>query len=191
MITVDLFKSHFYRDFPYLPQFISGKIYFKGDVVYVEPNFYISLVDNNTADVTDSTSWSPHKDSVDSYLTDNDIQKAIYEANLNFNSALFEDMGKCEYVGNKNLVFLYLVAFYLVMDIQNAQAGLASQAYNSFVASKSVGNVSESYGIPSWVANNPMYSIYLSNGYGKKYLTYLIPHITGWFYCGQGGTTLA
>lgn len=191
MITVDLFKSHFYRDFPYLPQFISGKIYFKGDIVYVEPNFYISLVDNNTADVTDSTSWSPHKDSVDSYLTDNDIQKAIYEANLNFNAALFEDMGKCEYVGNKNLVFLYLVAFYLVMDIQNAQAGLASQAYNSFVASKSVGNVSESYGIPSWVANNPMYSIYLSNGYGKKYLTYLIPHITGWFYCGQGGTTLA
>ena len=191
MITVDMFKNHFYRDFPYLPLYQSGKVYFKGDIVYEEPNFYISLIDNNTSDTSDTEAWSPYKDDVSSYLMDADIQKAIYEANLSFNAELFDDMGKCEYIGNKNLVFMYLVAFYLVMDIQNAQSGLSSQAYNSFVSSKSVGNVSESYGIPSWVSSNPMYSIYLSNGYGKKYLTYLIPQVTGWFYCGHGGTTLA
>lgn len=191
MITVSMFKNHFQRDFPYLPIYDPSKIYFKGDVVYVEPNFYASLVDNNTAYITDDKSWSPYKDAVNSYLTDGDIQKAIYEANLAFNPELFSDMGKCEYTCNKNLVFMYLAAFYLVMDIQNAQSGLSSQAYNSFVASKSVGNVSESYGIPSWVSSNPMYSLYLSNGYGKKYLSYLIPRITGWFYCSQGGTTLS
>ena len=191
MVTVEVFKNHFARDFPYLPYYNPEKIYFKDDVVYVEPNFYISLIDDNNQEVDDTDAWKPYKDDVSAYLSDFDIEKAIYEAKLNFNADLFSNMGKCEYIGNKDLVFLYLVAFYLVMDIQNAQSGLSSDAYSAFVSSKSVGNVSESYGIPAWVSSNPMYSVYLSNGYGKKYLTYLIPQVTGWFYCSSGGTTLS
>lgn len=191
MITVEAFKNHFARDFPYLPYYDADKIYFQGDIVYVEPNFYISKIDDNDKEVDDTDAWKPYKDDVSAYLSDFDIEKAIYEAKLNFNADLFSNMGKCEYIGNKDLVFMYLVAFYLVMDIQNAQSGLSPDAYSTFVSSKSVGNVSESYGIPAWVSSNPMYSVYLSNGYGKKYLTYLIPQVTGWFYCSSGGTTLS
>lgn len=186
---VDVFKAHFFRDFPYLPTYNPEKIYFKGDEVYSAPNFYQSLIDGNTQPVTDKEAWQPIKDDVNNYLSDMDIQKAVDEALLNFNADLFDDNPTDDYIGDRNLALLYLTAFYLVMDIKNAMAGLNSQAYSSFVASKSVGNVSESYGIPSWVANNPMYSLYMDNGYGKKFLSYLIPRVTGWIHLSPGGTT--
>lgn len=190
MITVEDFKSHFVRDFPYLPVLVEGKIYFTGDVVYVSPNFYKSLVDNNTSPVTDSEAWQPVNESVDNYLSDFDIEKAISEATLNFNESLFDDNKTDTYIGDRNLALLYLTAFYLVLDIKNSSAGLNSSAYTSFISSKSVGNVSESYGFPGWVSNNPMYSLYLDNGYGKKFLTYLIPRVQGWFHLSRGGTTV-
>lgn len=184
-ITVDDFKQHFTRDFPYLPYYEDGKIYFSGDVVYVEPNFYQSKIDNNTAEVSVTTAWQPIKDSVDSYVRDADIEKAIDEATLNFNMDLFA--GDCNAA---RIPFLYLVAFYLVLDIKNGMAGISSSAYAGFVASKSVGNVSESYAIPAWVQSNPALNLYMDNGYGKKYLTYLIPRTSGFFYLAEGGTTL-
>lgn len=189
MITVEEFKAYFTRDFPYLPDYVDGKIYFKGDEVYVAPNFYSSLIDNNTQPVTDSTAWQPVKDDVDGFLSDNDIQKAIAEANLSFNEALFDDNVSDDYMGDRNLAFMYLTAFYLVLDIKNATSGLSSNAYSMFVSNKSVGNVSEGYSFPTWVASNPMYSLYLDNGYGKKYLTYIIPRIVGWIHLSAGGTT--
>ena len=181
LVTVDLFKSHFVRDFPYLPYWVEGKAYFKGDIVYVEPNFYISTTDENLNPVTDE-SWSLYKDSEENYLSDSDIEKAIAEASIGFNCKLFSEEESV-------LAMLYLVAFYLVIDIKNSTAGLSSNAYTSFVSSKSVGNVHESYGIPSWATNNPMYSLYMDNGYGRKYLSLLIPRISGWFYLSKGATT--
>ena len=190
MITVEMFKNHFVRDFPYLPYMVEGKIYFKDEEVYVAPNFYKSLVDNNTQPVADSESWVAVKDSEENYLTDSDIQKAIQEAVLNFNEGLFDDNQTDDYIGDRNLALLYLTAFYLVIDIKNASSGLSSNAYTSFVSSKSVGNVSESYGLPSWVNSNPMYALYLDNGYGKKYLTFVIPKVTGFIHVSEGATTI-
>lgn len=188
MITVDDFKDHFSRDFPYLPFWINGKAYFKDDVVYDGINFYKSLVNANLAPLSNNQAWSLYNDSEENYLTDSDIEKAINEAITAFNAELFEnnpDEPFCE----RRLVFLYLVAFYVVLDIKNSSSGLSSNAYTSFVSSKSVGNVHESYGIPAWAMNNPMYSLYLDNGYGKKYLSLLIPKITGFFYLSKGATT--
>lgn len=184
MISVADFKEWFKRDFPYLPQWIEGKVYFAGDVVYVSPNFYQSLVDNNTANVVDTTAWQVIKDSVDYYVTDGDIEKALAEAEMGFNKDLFD---KCE---DRHLAMSYLAAFYLVLDIKNGMAGISSNAYASFVSNKSVGNVSEGYAVPAWVSGNPMYSIYLDNGYGKKYLSLILPRITGWFYLAEGATTV-
>lgn len=184
-ITVDDFKQHFTRDFPYLPKYNEDKIYYIGDEVYVEPNFYQSIIDNNTADISDTTAWQPIKDSTDSYITDSDIEKAIDEATLNFNSELF-----AEDCCAARIPLLYLVAYYLVIDIKNGMTGLSSGAYMGFVASKSVGNVSESYAIPTWIQSNPALSLYMDNGYGKKYLTLIIPRISGFFYLAQGRTTL-
>lgn len=185
MITVSEFKEWFSRDFPYLPEYESGKTYFIGDIVYVAPNFYESIVNNNTSSVTDTQKWKVIKESEDSYITDSDIEKAINEANLSFNKDLFED---CE---SKKMGLMYLTAYYLVVDIKNGSAGVSSNGYAAFTSSKSVGNVSEGFGIPAWVSNNPMYSIYLDNGYGKKYLSFIIPRINGWFYMAEGSTTRA
>lgn len=183
LVTVEDFKSHFTRDFPYLPFWIEGKAYFKGDIVYDGTNFYESLKDGNLSSLDVTTDWKLYNDSEENYLGDSDIEKAINEAILSFSKGLFDN--ECE----ARLPFMYLVAFYLVLDIKNSSAGLSSNAYTSFTSSKSVGNVHESFGIPTWVGNNPMYSIFLDNGYGKKYLSYIIPRTVGWFYLSKGATT--
>lgn len=184
MITTDDFMSYFTRDFPYLPYFISGKAYFTGDVVYDGTNFYQSLIDGNLQALSNTTAWKLYNGDVNEYLQESDIEKAIREATLAFNEELFDT---CE---DKSLAMLYLTAYYVVIDIKNATSGLSSNAYNTFVSSKSVGNVSESFGLPSWVTGNPMYSLYMDNGYGKKYLSLVVPRITGWIYLSKGATTV-
>lgn len=186
-ITVEEFKQHFTRDFPYLPTYDATKIYFKDDEVYVSPNFYQSLIDNNTQAVNVTTAWKSVKDDVSNYLSDTDIEKAIAEALLNFNTDLFYDANN---ESSWKIPLLYLTAYYLVIDIKNGMTGIGSNAYAAYVGSKSVGNVSESYAIPSWVQNDPALGLYMDNGYGKKYLTYLIPRTSGFIYLAQGGTTL-
>jgi len=184
IITAEEFKAHFSRDFPYLPLWDMSKTYFIGDEVYNSPNFYESKVDDNTSATSDSQKWKVVKDSTDSYVLDADITKAINEAEASFNKELFPECNEAK------LAMFYLTAYYLVLDMKNAMSGLASNGYAGFVASKSVGNVSESYGLPSWIQTCPALSLYLDNGYGKKYLTYLLPRITGYIYLAQGGTTV-
>lgn len=169
-ITAEEFKNNFTRDFPYLPIWESGKAYFVGDIVFSSPNFYKSKINANLQPLTDLTAWELTQGNINSYLTDTDITKAISEALLNFADSIFGDT-------DFKIPLLYLTAYYLVLDIKNSTAGLNSSAYTSFISSKSVGSVSESYSLPSWASNNPMFSLYLNNGYGQKYLTYLIPRL--------------
>lgn len=195
MITAEVFKAHFVRDFPYLPAYIDGKAYFKGDIVYVSPNFYQSLVDGNLAPVSDTDSWALYNDSMENYLNDADIQKAICEASMSFNEDLFDDEAlDCNNeifsLTDKNFAMLYLTAFYLVMDIKNSTSGLSSNAYSTFISGKSVGNVSENYWVPNWVNTHPLYAMYMTNGYGMKYLSFLIPRVTGFIHLSPGGTTV-
>lgn len=184
MITTEDFKLYFARDFPYLPDWENGKAYFIGDVVYDGTNFYQSLIDGNLQALSNTNAWKLYNGDVNEYLQDADIEKAIREATLAFNEELFDN---CE---DKALAIHYLTAYYVVIDIKNATSGLSSNAYNTFVSSKSVGNVSESYGLPSWVTANPMFSLYMDNGYGKKYLSFIIPRVNGFIYLSQGATTV-
>lgn len=171
--TADTFKALFSRDFPYLPYYNPNQTYFKDDIVFDDNNFYISLVDNNTAVPTNTTNWKVYKDSIDNYITDTDIQKAITEARINFNPNLF---GKnCEII---KTVFAYLVAHFLVIDLNNAMNPLAL-GYSGITTSKSVGSVSESYAIPKWITDDSHLSMYTQTGYGRKYLTLILPYLTG------------
>lgn len=187
-VTVEQFKSYYARDFYnyFLPVWDETKTYFKGNVIYyTNGNFYTSLTDNNTSLPTDSDNWqiTPNL-SIYNYITDDDIQSAIGQALLNANmrfGATNED---------KITIFLHLVAFYLVMDLKNASAGLNS-SYAGLVASKSVGSVSESYNFPQWVVNSPIYSIYTTNGYGMKYLSLIIPYLSCTVLFSRGRTTIA
>ena len=181
-ITVSQFKAYYFRDFPYLPVYDLNTTYFKGDLVYYDGNFYVSLADNNTALPTDSQKWKITKGDVYEYVTDNDIQKALGQALLNSNP----DFGCCR--EEKETIFLHLAAFYLVLDIKNSSGGVNS-SYSGLVASKSVGSVSESYNFPQWLTNNPIYSIYSQNGYGMKYLSLILPYLSCTVLFSRGRST--
>ena len=169
----DMFKALFSRDFPYLPRYRANKIYLKDDVVYYQDNFYISLIDNNTSSPTVITNWQLYNDNIDNYITDTDISKAIIEAKINFNPSLFAS--NCEII---KTVFSYLVAHFLVIDLNNAMNALAL-GFNGITTSKHVGSVSESYGIPRWVLDDSNLGMYAQTGYGRKYLTLILPYLKG------------
>lgn len=181
-VTVEQFKEYFFRDFSYLPVWTEGKIYFTDDVVYYENNFYKSLVDNNTALPTDTENWEPVQDSTLNYVTDADIERAMSQAIINAN--IRYGANDTERIN----IYLHLIAFYLVMDWHNASAGVNS-SYSGLVASKSVGDVSESYNFPQWMVNSPLYSLYSSNGYGMKYLSLIIPYLSVTILFSRGRTT--
>lgn len=181
-VTTDDFKTLFTRDFPYLPVYVEGKAYFKDDEVYYAPNFYKSLIDGNTTLPTDTTNWSLVNDSADNYIQDADIMRAFNEAKVNFNAALFGDDDTVK------MVFLYLAAHYLVIDLNNAMNPL-SMGFMGFTQSKSVGSVSESYAVPQWMLNNAILSQYATTGYGRKYLSLIQPYLVGNIIFVPGRTT--
>lgn len=176
-ITVEDFKAIFTRDFPYIPFWQYGKTYFKGDIVYTD-NFYQSKIDGNT-DEPPSEDWTLYNDNVFNYISDEDISRAFVEAKINFNPQLFPS---CE---TMRLVFCYLAAHYLVIDLNNAQNPLAL-GFMGFTQSKHVGSVSESFLIPSWVQTSKMLSPYMSTGYGQKYLSLIMPYLVGNIICTKG-----
>ena len=171
-ITIEDFKAQFSRNFPYLPIWDALKTYFEGDIVFVEPNFYQSLINNNTAEVTDTASWQIINEDVNNYVSDGDIEKAKAEAIVNFNIGLT--------VGDESarLCFLYLWAFYLAYDLSLAQSG----AYGGVtfpVTDVTVGSVSESYYVPKVFMENPILSFYTRNGFGLKYLNLVYANTVG------------
>lgn len=170
-ITVDEFKALFTRDFPYLPQWEYGKAYFINDVVYNDGNFYQSKTDGNLAQPP-SENWQLYNDNENNYISDTDISRAFVEAKVNFNPQLFSN---CE---TMPMVFCYLAAHYLVIDLNNAANPLAL-GFMGFTQSKSVGSVSESYALPAFIQNNSKLSLYAQTGYGRKYLSLIQPYLTG------------
>ena len=171
-ITTSEFRALFGRDFPYLPEWMPGKTYFKNDIVYSVSNFYISLKDNNTQEPPADTYWQLYKDSEENYISDADIQKAFSEARFNFNPKLFTS---CEEI---KTAFLYLAAHYLVIDLSNAMNPFALGGMG-LVSSKSVGSVSESYAIPQWILNDKNLGLFAQTGYGRKYLSLILPRLHG------------
>lgn len=182
-VTVEQFKEYFFRDFSYLPLWQAGKIYFIDDVVYYENNFYKSLIDNNTTLPTDTENWKATQDSTLNYVTDEDIKRAMSQAYINANYKFGSNDEE------RIMIYLHLIAFYLVMDWRNASAGVNS-SYSGLVQSKSVGDVSESYYFPQWLINSPLYSIFSQNGFGMKYLSLIIPYLSVTIMFSKGRSTI-
>lgn len=180
-ITVDDFKNLFTRDFPYIPLYKDGKAYFKDDVLYVEPNFYKCLADGTTT-APSGENWELTNDSVDNYISDSDIERAFAEAKINFNPNFFKDDETAI------MVFCYLAAHYLIIDLNNAANPLAL-GYMGFTQSKSVGSVSESYTVPQWMTTNRVLGAYAQTGFGRKYLSLIQPYLIGNIMLIPGRTT--
>ncbi len=183
-ISVEGFLNLFKSDFaPYLlPAYLEGKAYFKGDVVYLEPNFYQSWTDGNTSRPPDTDNWELTNDSIDNYIQKSDIERAFLEAKVNFNPNLFSDDNTAE------MVFYYLAAHYLIIDLTNRQNPFL-MGYKGLTQSKSVGSVSESYAIPQWMMNNQVLGTYAQTGYGRKYLSLIQPYLIGNIILTPGRTT--
>jgi hypothetical protein len=182
-VTVEQFKEYYVRDFSFLPVFEYGKTYWKDDIVYwTDENFYKSLTDDNGTTPDDTENWKKVKGNIYDYVTDTDIMKAYTQALANSNSRFGKDCSE------KIMIFLHLMAFYLVVDMQNAAIGLGS-SYSGLVASKSVDGVSESYNFPTWMTESPMYSLFSSNGYGLKYLSLILPYLACPILFSRGDST--
>ena len=179
-ITPEDFKAQFPRFTPvYLPVY-EFKTYVKDDIVYYNGAFYKCKVASSNNLPTNTTDWETIQSSVLNYTQDSDIINAIAEASVNFNESLFPDENKAK------LVFLYLIAYYLTVDFQNAMSPMAG---GGIVQSKSVGSVSEGYAIPQWMLNNATLSMYAQNGYGRKYLSLIKPYLVGNIILSKGRTT--
>lgn len=183
-VTVTQFREYFYRDFPFLPIYDAKKVYFENDIVFKDGVFYSSLTDCNIGrDVCETGYWKCVKGSELDYITSADIQKAMGQALIVAN----ERFGETD--EEKINIFLHLVAYYLVVDLKNSSVGI-NGAYQGVVSSKSVGDVSESYSIPKWMLDNPMYSMFAQNGYGLKYLSLIAPYLAVTILYSRGDSTV-
>ncbi len=114
-------------------------------------------------------------------VLDADISKAQTEASFNINEDLFAS--QAEYT----LAFHYLTAHFLVSDLKASSEGLGG-SYSWLQNNKSVGSVSASYSIPQSILDNPTFSMIAKTNYGAKYLTLILPRISGQIYTVCGGT---
>lgn len=114
-------------------------------------------------------------------VLDADIQKALDQAGFNFNESFFSTLAQFK------MAYLYLAAHYLVLDLQMASQGVAAQ-FNWLEQSKSVGSVSQSFSIPQRILDNPEFSYLTKTPYGAKYLTLILPQITGQVFAVRGRT---
>lgn len=189
-ITVADFKVQFRRDFPYLPVFSVDELYNAGDRVYYPTTklFYDCKV-NGTTNIlpTVLANWTAlpangdGADSIDNYIQDDDITRAFEEAQANFNQDLWGSDA------NIKLAYLYITAHYLVMDLRAAQGGVAANP-QFILASRSVGNVRESYGIPKSYMDSPVFAYLATSPYGLKYLSLIVPRLVGNIQGVPGGT---
>lgn len=116
------------------------------------------------------------------YIRDKDIERAIDEGIIHFNSGLFPSD---EATTN---VFMYLAAFCLVRNLQNSAKGITSQAKFP-ISSNSVGSVSVNYSIPERYSKDVYLNSFTQNGYGMRYLELVLPYLVGNVGNVYGGTT--
>lgn len=177
-ITVSDFRDQFYRDFDFVNDWVVGT-YNTGDRVFylVDSKFYQCKNDGVTSTPDTAADWDLLPFGV--LISSKDVENAFNEAKASFNDTI---------TGNEDdlkLIYLYCTAHYLVNDLN---AGGSESAGTNPVNSRSVGNVSESYSIPQWQLDSPIYSFYTKTSYGLKYINLIQPYLTGFMATVKGGT---
>jgi hypothetical protein len=166
-ITPQDFKQYFKRGFIYASIWNEESIYNTNDVVFYEPTslYYKCLSMNVSSEPTTIADWLALADK--NYVLDEDIEKAFLQASGSFNQSLFS---KEEYA---KMVFLYLTAHYIVIDFQ--LQGLTAGGSLGIITSKSVSDVSVSYGYPQKILENPVFYNLAKTGYGNKAIGCIYP----------------
>lgn len=123
----------------------------------------------------------PYGTDIETSISDQDINKAFQQSNLQINSNLCPDQSFF------TLAYLLLSAHYLVEDIRASSQGIMGQ-YNFMQTSKGAAGVSESFGIPDEILKDPNFNMYCKTNYGKKYLAMMLPRIRGAMFSVRGYT---
>lgn len=114
-------------------------------------------------------------------VLDSDITYAFQMTNVNINCALFPDQG------TYSLAYNLLSAHYLVTNLRASSQGINGQ-YNFLQQSKNAGSISEAFGIPQRILDNPYFSMLTKTNYGAMYLQLLLPQLSGQVYNVYGST---
>ena len=129
----------------------------------------------------------PDSGSPSTTIMDSDIQKALDESELLFNTTLWPDDA------SQKPPFYQLTAHCMVRSIQ-AAGGLSQigqgvgSTGTSPIASKGVGPASVSYALPDSVVSSPTLNQFLATSYGQKYLQMVMPRLVGNIAVSSGGT---
>lgn len=177
--TIQDFKSQFPMNFPYLPIWEAGKAYNENDVVFFETNqnFYTSLISGNTQEPTDPISWALNTSAkLSDYVSDSQILNAFNEARIVFNESLFGSPDAAK------MAFLYGAAHYLAFDIKTIN-GINSWEPFMVESSRKAGDVSVNNFIPSKLASNPRFSLFMTTPFGQKFLSLMAPYLVGRGFC--------
>jgi len=185
--TIQDFKDKFPNDFVYLSSitwdaaityFAGNQVYYAGDGLFYKAMATFSGIEPST----DPASWQMYEDSIENYVSDNDIDRAMAEADCVWNPTL---------AGTENeriQQYLYLTAHFLCLDKRVTSGGLMGQLKGQ-VSSVSVGSVSESYQIPDGWTSSIMLFPFTTTAYGLIYLGFVAPKIVG-NVCAVGGATM-
>ena len=80
-VDIKRFKEYFLYDFNYLKIYNTETTYNINDIVFDNNLFYISLKNGNINNSLDNTEfWQEIQENIKNYITDNIIEKAIFQA---------------------------------------------------------------------------------------------------------------
>jgi hypothetical protein len=171
-VTVDDFHRQFDRgEFSYATIWSATVSYSLGDVIFIKGLNYRSLANDNEGNDPETSPGFWKQLPVSLYVLDGDIEKAFVQAGGNFNQDLFPGEP-----GVGKMCFLFLTAHYLLLDWFMVASPLAADN-PGFITSKTVGSVSASYGVPTAILENPLYSFLAKTHFGMKYLSFLLPKL--------------
>lgn len=161
---------------PEYPEWVAPIAYQKNDRVIYTENFkykvFKSLEDDNYTVPTSGDWMEDEENTINDFILDADIEKAMREASNKFNPSLF---GTLE---DKKLAFSYLTAFFLVYDLQMAKEGTSS-SWSNPVTKREVGKMAVWYEVPAEMKNYPSYSFLSRNQYGLKYFELIRAKLAG------------
>ena len=180
-LTPSDFKARFSRGFVYLPTWDSSITYAIGNIVYYSNQFYTALTNNaNKQPDINNTDWQVNPDiNKNDYVSDDDITNAYASACLSINESLFSDDDLLKEA------YLLLSAHKLACMLNE---GGAESTPTFAEQSKSIGSVSASYAIPSWITESPTYGVYAKTQYGIDYITLIRPLINKVGITGRRGS---
>lgn len=131
-----------------------------------------SLIDDNYTVPTSGDWQEDEENTINDFILDADIEKAMREASNKFNPSLF---GTDD---DRKLAFSYLTAFFLVYDLQMAKDGTNS-SWSNPVTKREVGKMAVWYEVPAEMKNYPSYSFLSRNKYGLKYFELIRAKLAG------------